>query len=150
MPHLTNTIEIKALPESVWAVLGDLSATPDWLPGTVSARVDSSTRVCVMADGSQVHEQIENYSTTTRSYDWKHLRVALPVRDSHGTFTVVPNDSGHATVVLDTWFEPLDESAAAEVTTMIHGAFHQSLESLRRFIEQGIRWNAAPSPGQAG
>jgi len=54
MPRLTNTIEIKASPEAVWAVLGDLLATPAWLPGTVSARVDAGTRVCVMADGSQI------------------------------------------------------------------------------------------------
>lgn len=143
MPHLTNTIEIKALPEAVWAVLGDLSATPDWLPGTVSARVDADTRVCVMADGSQVHEQFDNYSAESRSYDWKHVRVPLPVRDSHGTFTVVTGAAGQATVVLDTWFEPLEPAATAEVTTMIDGAFQQSLESLRRFVEQGVRWNAA-------
>jgi uncharacterized protein YndB with AHSA1/START domain len=149
MPHLTDTIEIRRSPEAVWAVLGDLSATPDWLPGTVSAHVDSSTRVCVMADGSQVREQIDGYSATARGYDWKHLQVALPVRDSHGTFAVVPNYGGHATVVLDLWFEPLDEAAAAEVTTLIHGAFHQSLESLRLFVEQGIRWNATSSPGRA-
>jgi uncharacterized protein YndB with AHSA1/START domain len=142
MPHLTNSIEINASPEAVWAVLGDLSATADWLPGTVSARVDSGTRVCVMADGSEIHEQIDNYSTTARSYDWKHLRVGLPVQESHGRFTVVPNDSGRATVVLDTWFEPLEESATVQVTTMIHGAFHQSLESLRGFVEHGTRWNA--------
>jgi len=139
MPHLTDTIEINASPDAVWAVLGDLSATPDWLPGTVSARVENGTRICVMADGSRVHEQIDNYSTEARRYDWKHLQVPLPVRDSHGTFTVVPNAPDQATVVLDTWFEPLD--APTEVTTMIQAAFHQSLESLRRFIEQGTRWN---------
>lgn len=59
MPHLTDTIEINASPEAVWSVLGNLSATPDWLPGTVSAQVDNGTRICTMADGSQVHEQID-------------------------------------------------------------------------------------------
>ncbi|TCN41754.1 uncharacterized protein YndB with AHSA1/START domain [Kribbella orskensis] len=146
MPNLIDTIDIKASPEAVWAVLGDLAATTDWLPGTVNARVDSGTRICVMADGSEVHEQIDNYSTTARSYDWQHLRVALPVRDSHGRFSVLTNDSGGATVVLEMQFVPIDESVVGEVTTMIHGAFHQSLESLRQFVEHGIRWNAALSP----
>lgn len=139
MPHLTDTIEINASPDAVWAVLGDLSSTPDWLPGTVSAQVDNGSRICTMADGSQVHEQVDNYSTEARRYDWKHVQVPLPVRDSHGTFTVIPDPAGHTTVVLNTWFEPL--GSPDEVTTMIQAAFHQSLESLRRFIEQGTRWN---------
>jgi hypothetical protein len=28
------------------------------------------------------------------------------------------------------------------VAKMIDGAFQQSLEALRRFVEQGVRWNA--------
>jgi uncharacterized protein YndB with AHSA1/START domain len=138
--HLTNTIEIKASPEKVWAVLGDLAATPDWLPGTISVRIDGETRVCVMADGSQVHEQISGYSAEGRTYHWRHLRVPLPVRDSSGTFTVTAGDTGSSTVTLHAQFEPLDQAASAEVTKMIDGAFQQSLEALRRFIESGVRW----------
>ncbi len=142
MPHLTNTIEIKASPERVWAVLGDLAATPDWLPGTLSANVDGNTRFCVMADGSQVHEQISGYSTEGRTFHWRHVQVPLPVRDSHGTFTVTAADGAASTVTLDAQFEPLDRIAAADVSKMIDGAFQQSLEALRRFVESGVRWNA--------
>jgi mxaD protein len=143
MPHLTNTIEIKASPETVWAVLGDLAGTPAWLPGTVSANVDGDTRVCVMADGSQVHEHISGYSAEGRTFHWRHLQVPLPVRDSHGTFTVIAGDGAtSSTVTLDSQFEPLDRNAAAHVSKMIDGAFQQSLEALRRFVESGVRWNA--------
>ncbi len=143
MPHLTNTIEIHASPETVWAVLGDLAATPDWLPGTVSARIDGTTRVCVMADGSHVQEQISGYSTEYRTFEWRHVQVPLPVRDSHGTFTVTArDDAASSTVTLHTQFEPLDRTAADGVTKMIDGAFQQSLEALRRFVERGVRWNA--------
>ena len=142
MPHLSNTIEIKASPEAVWAVLGDLASTPDWLPGTVSARLDGATRVCVMADGSQIHEQISGYSAEDHTFDWRHLQVPLPVRDSHGTFTVIPGEAGSSTVTLHAEFEPLDHNAAEAVTKMIDGAFQQSLEALRRFVESGVRWNA--------
>jgi uncharacterized protein YndB with AHSA1/START domain len=142
MPHLVNTIEIAASAEKVWAVLGDLAATPDWLPGTVSARIDGATRVCVMADGSHVHEQISDYSADHRTFNWRHLNVPLPVRDSHGTFTVKAGDNpGFSTVTLHTQFEPIDQTAAADVTTMIGGAFQQSLEALRLFVEKGARWN---------
>jgi len=142
MPQLTNTVQINASPEAVWAVLEDLAATPAWLPGTVSASIDGTTRVCVMANGSQVHEQISGYSAHGRTFRWRHLQVPLPVRDSHGTFTVTADDSGFSTVTLHTLFEPLDHTAAAEVSKMIDGAFQQSLEALRRFVESGVRWNA--------
>jgi hypothetical protein len=140
MTRLTKQLAIDASPERVWTVLGDLSATPNWLPGTVSARIDGSTRVCMMADGDEVLEQIDNYSTADRTYRWRHLRVPLPVRDSHGTFSVVA-DGDVAMIVLETDFEPLDPGHDPEVTAMIDGAYQESLESLRRFIEKGTRWN---------
>jgi len=140
--QLTNTIEIDASPQAVWAVLGDLAATPNWLPGTVSARVDGQTRICVMADGSEVHERISGYSTDDRTYHWRHLRVPLPVRESQGTFTVTASDAGSSTVTLDTQFVPLDPTSDIEPAKMIDGAFRESLEALRRYIENGVRWNA--------
>ena len=142
MTRLTKQLKINASPTRVWAVLGDLAATPNWLPGTVSARVEGSTRACVMANGAEVLEQIDNYSTFDRTYQWRHLRVPLPVRDSHGTFSVVADGDG-AMIVLETHFEPLDPRRDSEVTARIDGAYQESLESLRRFIEQGTRWNDA-------
>jgi len=143
MPHVTNTIEINASPEEVWAVLGDLTATRDWLPGVVSASLDGSTRICVMADGTQIHEEISSHSDELRSYRFRHLRTPLPVRDLHGSFTVADDASGSAVVTLETDLDPADPAAAAELTPMIQRAFGQSLVSLRRWIERHERWDSA-------
>jgi uncharacterized protein YndB with AHSA1/START domain len=143
MPHLTNTIEINALPETVWAVLADLTSTRDWLPGVVSAGLDGTTRICVMANGTQIHERISDHSDEQRSYRFRHLRTPLPVRDLNGRFTVSVGASGGAVVTLDIDFDPADPAAAAELSAMIEGAFGQSLESLRRWIEKHERWDSA-------
>ena len=66
--------------------------------------------------------------------------MPLPVRDSHGTYTVRPADAKTATVILHTQFDPLDPATTEEVSAMIDGAFQQSLEALRRFVEQGVPW----------
>jgi uncharacterized protein YndB with AHSA1/START domain len=146
MPSITNTVTIAAAPEDVWAVLSDMSATRMWLPGVVSARMDDGVRICVMADGQEVHEEISELSNGDRSFRFRHVRVPLPIAQSGGTFTVASDDEpGTATVVLRTTFEPLDPSAADELVPMIRGAFQQSLESLRRYLEQKRPWDAGGS-----
>ena len=142
MPHISTTVEIDATPEAVWAVLGDLTATPDWLPGVVSASFEGSTRICILADGTQIHEQISGHNNRQRSYHFRHLRTPLPVHNLHGSFTVAADAAGNSLVTLDTNFQPADP-APAELTDMIQNAFGQSLASLRRWIEKHQPWNSA-------
>ena len=143
MPSITNTIDIKADPDDVWAVLADLPCSRHWLPGVTASQMDGDVRVCRMADGQEVHERISDISTDRRSYRFEHLRVPLPVRNSGGTFTVTAGpDPDTATVTLTTAFEPLDPTGADQLTEMIHGAFQQSLNSLRRYIEDKLPWDA--------
>src|SRR5262245_7798417 len=106
---VTNTVDINADPDDVWAVLADLPATRWWLPGVVAARVDGDLRVCALADGQEVHERITDISPERRGYRFEHLRVPLPVRRSGGTFHVTAGGApGTATVTLRTTFDPLD------------------------------------------
>jgi len=143
MPTITNTIDIKSGPDDVWAALADMPATRQWLPGVVSTRMDGTLRICQMADGQEVHEQISDVSPEQRRFRFEHVRVPLPVKRSGGTFTVTAGPTADtATVTLHTTFEPLDPTSADQLTAMIHGAFQQSLESLRRFIEDKVTWDA--------
>ncbi len=68
MPTITNAIDIIATPDDVWAVLADMPATRQWLPGVVAARIDGDVRVCQMADGQQIHEKISDISAEGRSF----------------------------------------------------------------------------------
>jgi uncharacterized protein YndB with AHSA1/START domain len=143
MPTITNTIDINASPDDVWAVLADMPATRYWLTGVTVARMDGDIRVCQMADGQEVHEKISEISAERRSYRFEHLRVPLPVRRSGGTFTVAGGpEPDTATVILTSAFEPLDPASADQVTGMIHGAFQQSLNTLRRYVEEKLPWDA--------
>lgn len=143
MAHLHKTISIDASPDAVWAVLGALAATSEWLPGTVAARMDGTIRICQTADGNEIHEEISDYSSERRTYRYRHLRVPLPVKDSTGTFTVGAGSTGGAVVVLEADFDALDPAMEAQIAHMFGGALDQGLESLRRRVEQGITWQAA-------
>jgi len=112
MPTITNTVDIKASPDEVWDVLSDFVGTHKWLPGVIAARMDGTLRVCTMADGQEIHEQISDVSPGRRSFRFQQLRVPLPVRRSGGTFTVSAGPTPDtATVTLRTEFEPLDPPA---------------------------------------
>ena len=120
-----------------------MPATRQWLPGVVDAHMNGDVRVCRMADGQEVHERISDVSAERRSYHFEHVRVPLPVRGSGGTFTVTAGPGPDtATVSLATSFEPLDPTSTDQVTGMIHGAFQRSLESLRRYVEDKMPWDA--------
>jgi uncharacterized protein YndB with AHSA1/START domain len=144
MPTISNTIDIKASPDEAWAVLADMPATRQWLPGVVAARMDGNVRICEMADGKQVHEKISDVSAGQHTFRFEHVRVPLPVQRSGGTSTVTAGSDPHtATVTVRTTLELLDPSGVDQLSSIVHGAFQQSLESLRRYIEDNIPWDAS-------
>ena len=143
MATIRNTVTIAATPDDVWAVLSDMPDTRQWLPGVVAARMDGDLRVCAMADGQEVHERISDVSHDSRSFRFDHIRVPLPVRESGGTFTVTGGTvAGTSDVVLETTFEPLDPSSVEQLAAGVQGAFQQSLDSLRVYVEEKVAWDA--------
>ena len=52
-------------------------------------------------------------------------------------------DPHTATITVRTTFEPLDPTDVDQLTEIVHRAFQQSLESLRRFVEDNILWDAS-------
>jgi uncharacterized protein YndB with AHSA1/START domain len=140
--HLRNTIVIDATPERVWEVLGNLAATDEWLPGVLTAEVQGTRRVCTMADGFEIHEEISDYRPEDRTFSYRQLQVPLPVSESGGSFAVQPHANGSSTVVLESSFTAVEAGHEQQVGQMIEGAFQQALESLKRRVEAGTRWNA--------
>jgi uncharacterized protein YndB with AHSA1/START domain len=142
MAHLHKRIRINASADDVWAVLGDLAATPEWLPGTTTARIEGPIRVCTTHEGAEIREEISGYSPESRSYTYRHLEMPLPIRHSRGTFTVQPVEAG-SVVALEAEFEALDPAMETELERMFGGALDQALASLRRRVEDGLTWQAA-------
>jgi carbon monoxide dehydrogenase subunit G len=131
MPNLHNEIRIDAGAAEVWAIVGDLAATPEWIPGIVSASVDGATRVCRTADGNEIRETITELSPDARTLSYEQSQVPLPISGSRGTMRVRANGQG-SVVEWDAEFEAPDEVAA-----MVDGYYKQTLEALRRRVEGG-------------
>jgi hypothetical protein len=104
--------------------------------------MDGEIRICTTADGFDIREEITDYSPERRSYSFKHLDVPVPVQDSIGSFAIEPDGLGGSQVVLETSFEALAAGQEEQVVAMMDGALQLALESLKRRVEQGTRWDA--------
>jgi carbon monoxide dehydrogenase subunit G len=127
MPRLHNEIEIDAAADEVWNLLAELTATPEWIPGIVEARIEGDRRVCRTADGQEIHERVTT-SDDDRTLTYEQSRVPLPIEGSRGTIHVVGNGMG-SRVEWKAEFEAPDEVAA-----MVDGYYKQTLESLRERV----------------
>src|SRR5262249_1044540 len=88
MPTFSESLEIKASPDEVWAVLGDLASVAQWVPGVTAVSVNGMSRVCTFDDGHTQNEQIFDYSPSTRSYRYRIVGAPLPVTENVGSFAV--------------------------------------------------------------
>ena len=136
MPTLHNDVTIDASPDAVWAVLGDLASTPEWIPGVVEASVDDGQRVCRTADGQEIRERIVGYSEVDRSWGYEQSQVPLPITGSRGTLKV-REEGGGSRVEWDASFDLVDPGQEAQLVPTIDGYYRQTLESLRQRVEQG-------------
>lgn len=133
MPSLRNEIAVAASADDVWTILGDLRATPEWIPGVVEAEVDGADRLCRTVDGGEIRERITARSDEARSLSYEQTAVPLPMSGSRGTLRVVGNGAG-SLVTWEAEFEAPDEVAA-----MVDGYYRKTLEALKRRVEAGER-----------
>jgi carbon monoxide dehydrogenase subunit G len=134
MPAFRHAIEIKATPEQVWAVLGDLASADRWIPGVTSVRVDGMTRVCAFADGHSQTEQIQDYSAGSRSYRYQIEGAPLPVTDNIGAFAVTANGTG-AQVVWESSFTAADPAMADQLAQRWEPYLPMVLNNLKTVVE---------------
>jgi protein-tyrosine phosphatase len=135
MPTFSQSIEINATPDKVWAVLGDLASVHQWIPGISAVTVDGTSRVCTFADGHTQNEQILDYSPSARSYRYRIDDAPLPVTDNIGSFAVRPGD-GHTRVVWESSFQPLDPAMTEQLAQIWQPYLPTALGNLKNLIEK--------------
>jgi carbon monoxide dehydrogenase subunit G len=134
MPTFRHSIEIDARPEQVWAVVGDLAAVDQWVPGVTSVDVDGMTRLCSFEDGHVQTERIEDYSDETRSFRYHIDGAPLPVSDNVGTFAVAARGAG-SELIWESSFTPLDPAMAEQLAQMWEPYLPMVLANLKTVVE---------------
>lgn len=136
MRKLREEIEIKAAPDRVWAIVGDPTTAHRYVPGVASARLHGATRVCVTAEGHELHELITDRSDETRSYRYEHVKTPMPVKRSVGGFTVAAL-AGGCVVTVEAELEALAPEMEGGLADMMGMGLKQTLVNLRELVERG-------------
>jgi carbon monoxide dehydrogenase subunit G len=149
---ITESIEINAPPEKVWAAIADFHDM-SWLPGVAKTNgdggnePDAAKRQLVLDSGATIDESLYKYDPAERTYSYRIEQVdvkVLPVTNYSATIAVLPADGGKSKVEWRGAFyrgypnnnpppELNDEAAIAAVSKI----YRAGLESLKKKIEAG-------------
>lgn len=149
---ITETIEINAPPEKVWAAIGDFQSMA-WHPAVVSTEGQNgnaidATRRLTLQGGGTIDEVLYKYEPEKMSYSYRITAVdvkVLPVTNYSSTITVLPGPDGKTSTVEwrgafyrgypnnDPPPELNDDAAIAAVTAV----YKAGLEGLKKKIESG-------------
>lgn len=134
MPTIHADIAIDRPADDVWALLRDLEAVADWVPGVASARVDGTRRVCTTADGAEIHEELE-LDDERRRLSYSQPVHPLGFERSSGTLAVHGNGRG-ARVVWDAELAFADPAQEPQLLPLLEQGYGAALARLKARLEQ--------------
>jgi ketosteroid isomerase-like protein/uncharacterized protein YndB with AHSA1/START domain len=133
MPTIHRDITIACSPDDVWALLSDLAAVTEWVPGITGARVDGTRRVCTTAEGAEIHEELA-LDDSSRNYSYTQPVHPLGFRASRGRLAVTQHGTG-SHVMWDAEIEFADGEQEAHLLPMLEQGYAAALEELKRRLE---------------
>ena len=148
--NVTEKIEIKASPATVWAAIKDYDSLPSWHPGFAKDEIVKGTnnkpgavRALTIKDGPTFTEELLAFSEKDHSYKYRIIESPLPLQDYVSSISLAPGKGGGTTVV--TWGgdfkrkNPADNPPEAEsdagAIKLITGVYRAGLENLKTKLE---------------
>jgi ketosteroid isomerase-like protein/uncharacterized protein YndB with AHSA1/START domain len=134
MPTIQQDVTIACSPETVWALLTDLTAVTEWVPGITGARIEGTRRICTTTEGAEIHEELQ-LDAGSRSYTYAQPVHPLGFKSSRGRLAVAPNGAGSHV----TWDAEIEFAAAeqeAQFRPLLERGYAAALAALKQRLEQ--------------
>jgi hypothetical protein len=131
---VSETIEIKASPDVVWAVIGDPEEISSWHPAIAASPITDGVRHCALEGGGAVEEPIIEHSDDGRYYVYTIAASPFDMTGYRSRLEVQALD-GTARVVWSGEFEAGDPAQADGMAQAFSGIYKQGLESARQLAE---------------
>ncbi|GAB4239556.1 MAG: SRPBCC family protein [Kiloniellaceae bacterium] len=136
MAKVSSSAELPVSAKTVWAVIGNFNALPDWHPAVEKSELkkeDGGTlRKLSLVGGGSIEEKLEQIDDKERLYTYSIVSGPLPV--SNYTATLRVRDSGSGCTV--EWSSEFDAKGAPENAAVeaISGIYEAGFENLKKMF----------------
>lgn len=128
MSQVSVSREYTASADAVWGIVGDPAGISSWHPAIASSPVEGTKdRLCTLADGAEVVEEILEHSDEQRRYSYRIIASPLPMTDCVASISVSETGGG-SKVTWESEFSPTGD--AAELEGMMRGLYEAGLNAL--------------------
>jgi len=141
MPHVFVSSVIPAAADTVWSVIRDFNALPDWHPGIAASRIEddrpSDAVGCVrnfqLTDGGTIREQLLSLNDPNRTCVYSILESPLPISDYVATLRLLPiTDGGQCYAEWSATFACAETDREAMVDIVGNGVFQGGFDALKQ------------------
>lgn len=136
MAKVSSSTELPVSAKTVWAVIGNFNALPDWHPAVAKSELkkeDGSTvRKLSLVGGGSIEEKLEQIDDKERRYTYTILSGPLPV--SNYTATLKVREGGKGCSV--EWSSEFEAKGAPEgdAVAAISGIYEAGFENLKKMF----------------
>ena len=147
----TETVEISAPPEKVWAVIGNFQDM-SWHPAIEKTEGKGgngpeATRTLTLKGGGTIQEELAKFEPEQKSYSYRITTVdvkVLPVTNYSSTIAVTPAEGGKSRVEWRGAFyrgypnnDPPPELSDEAAVKAVSGVYRAGLDALKAKVESG-------------
>ena len=87
-------VRIARSADEVWKALADPDAIQDWFPAITDSTTTNGRRHIVMADGTEIDEDVVTVDDSLRRFQYRLVPGAVPVEQHLGTVDVIEDGDG--------------------------------------------------------
>lgn len=127
-----KSVEVKAAPEKVWAMIGPFCSIKDWHPAIGQCTEEGGVRTLTTKDGkAQFVETQTARDDKGMTYSYKIDKSPLPITDYNSTLKVTANGSGGSTVQWSSTYTP-NQGKETDAETAISGIYQAGLDNIQK------------------
>ena len=129
---INKSIEVKAPPDKVWAMIGPFCSIKDWHPAIGQCTQSGEVRTLTTKDGkAQFVEKQTSADNKTMSYTYAIEKSPLPITNYTSTLKVTPKGSDMSLVQWSSTYTP-DKGKEKAADTAISGIYQAGLDNIQK------------------
>jgi ribosome-associated toxin RatA of RatAB toxin-antitoxin module len=138
MPKVSSSTELPVPAKTVWDVIGNFNALPDWHPAVAKSQLEKqdggTLRKLSLVGGGTIEEKLEQIDDKERRYTYSIVSGPLPVANYTATLKVRESQDGDGCTV--EWSSEFEAKGAPEgdAVAAISGIYEAGFDNLKKIF----------------